>query len=419
MPDQDDAAAAAPESRPVTLADDQAPIAKADEGAHEAEERPPHEHPVPEPGRLSRWWARLDTRQRTWVAAGAVAALAVLAFVKVVFFPTPYGDYIEMTVEQGVSVAQTTSRLEKVGVVPSDLVLKGWIALTGSTARIMPGEYRFKRGTPYQEVVSDLRNGGNIPSVKVVIPEGFTIRQVAARMESKVGIDAEEFERLAFAGETGVEVPMRKFAKTRSLEGFLFPKTYIVRKDATEQRIIDMMVDQFNKDTAGLPWDRAKRRLGLNPYQVLTIAAMIEKEAARTTERRTIAGVIYNRLKDGVVQPLVGTDGTVIRDKFLILRRLQVDATVLYALGRDKGPLLRREYRQAAYYPYKEYNTYVVEGLPLGPIANPGTQSIYAALVPEDNDYYYYVAKGDGSHAFVTNNYQEFLDVQQSLGIGD
>jgi UPF0755 protein len=129
--------------------------------------------------------------------------------------------------------------------------------------------------------------------------------------------------------------------------------------------------------------------------------------------------VIYNRLKDGVTQPLIGTDGTVIKDRFLILRRLQVDATVLYALGRDKGPLLRKEYRQAAFYPYKEYNTYIVEGLPRGPIANPGTQSIYAALVPEDNDYYYYVAKGDGSHAFVTNNYQEFLSVQQGLGIGD
>jgi UPF0755 protein len=406
MPEADDTIVA-PQPPPAPPVDEQ--------GA----EQQPHEHPVPQPGRLSRWWDGLGPGGRRWAKAGVVAALLVLLFVKVAIFPAPHGDYIEMTIEQGVSVAETARTLEKAGIVPSDLVLKGWIAVTGSTARIMPGEYRFKRGTPYGEVVADLRNGGNIPSVKVVVPEGFTIRQVAARMESKVGIDAKEFERLAFAGTTGVEVPMRKFAKTRSLEGFLFPKTYIVRKDATEQQIIDMMVDQFNKDTAGLPWDRAKSKLGLNPYQVLTIAAMIEKEAARTAERRTIAGVIYNRLKDGVTQPLIGTDGTVIKDKFLILRRLQVDATVLYALGRDKGPLLRREYRQAGYYPYKEYNTYIVEGLPLGPIANPGTQSIYAALVPEDNDYYYYVAKGDGSHAFVTNNYQEFLDVQQSLGIGD
>lgn len=407
MPDPDDTAVAPPESPSAPPPDDQ------------EIEAPVHEHPVPEPGRLSRWWSDLGPGGRRWAKAAAAAALLVLLFVKMVFFPTPYGDFMEMTIEQGVSVAEAARRLEKAGVVPSDLVLKAWIALTSSTSRIMPGEYRFKRGTPYNEVVSDLRRGGNIPSVKVVIPEGFTIRQVAARMESKVGIDSKELERLAFAGKTGVEVPMRKYAKTKSLEGFLFPKTYIVRKDATEQQIIDMMVDQFNKDTAGLPWDRAKSKLRLNPYQVLTIAAMVEKEAARTSERRTIAGVIYNRLKDGVTQPLIGTDGTVIKDRFLILRRLQVDATVLYALGRDKGPLLRREYRQAAYYPYKEYNTYIVEGLPLGPIANPGTQSIYAALVPDDNDYYYYVAKGDGSHAFVTNNYQEFLDVQQSLGIGD
>lgn len=408
MPDPDDTAVAAPEGLP------------APPDVEPQTEQPAHEHPPPQPGRLSRWWDGLGPQGRRWATAAGVAALAVLIFVKLVFFPTPHGDYIEMTIEQGVSVAETARRLETAGVVPSDLVLKGWIALTSSTSRIMPGEYRFKRGTPYDRVVADLRNGGNIPSVKVVIPEGFTIRQIAGRMESKVeGIDAKEFERLAFAGKTGVVVPMRKNAKTKSLEGFLFPKTYIVRKDATEQQIIDMMVGQFNQDTAGLPWDRAKSKLGLTPRQVLTIAAMIEKEAARTNERRTIAGVIYNRLKDGVTQPLVGTDGTVIKDRFLILRRLQVDATVLYALGRDKGSLLRREYREAEHYPYKAYNTYIVDGLPPGPICNPGTQSIYAALVPEDNDYYYYVAKGDGSHAFVTNNYQEFLDVQQSLGIGD
>lgn len=359
---------------------------------------------------LSRKWDLLGSR-RWWVATAAGLLLALLVAVKLVVFPTPHGEALDLAVADGASVAEVVDELSSKGVVPSAFVLKLWIVSTGSTKEILPGEYRFRRGTPYGEVVAALKKGTNIPTVQLVIPEGFNVRQIARRLDLKTQLDGAKFERLAFARASALKTQhaFLKTVTTDSLEGFLFPKTYPVREDLTEEELLSRMVAQFGKDTSGLPWSRAGK-LGLTPYQIVTVASMIEKETSKASERRRVAGVIYNRLNEGL--PPADEYGP-------RLKRLQIDATVLYALGRDSGGLKASEYRlHKEQYKDFRYNTYIVDGLPPGPICSPGAGSIYAALVPEDNDYFFYVAKGDGSHEFAST-WEEFKAIKQRLGYVD
>lgn len=338
------------------------------------------------------------------ILAGVVAVIVVGAVLgKVYLFPTPAGEPVEFELAAGTSVAETAKTLARKGIVPSAFILKLWVAAGGATQSIMPGEYRFRKGTPYGQVVADLQKGTNIPQVKIVVPEGFTIRQIAKRLHEKAGLDEARFKQLALSGVRRYPFPYLREISTKSLEGYLFPKTYMIREGATEDQVLKRMVEQFGKDTAGLPWARAQK-LGLTPYEIVTVASMVEKESSRDDERRRIAGVVYNRLTEGIP---VGFGGK-------RLRRLQVDATVLYALGRDGGQLKLSDYRSTT----SKYNTYVYEGLPPGPICNPGVASMYAALLPEDHDLFFYVAKGDGAHEFAST-FEEFKEVKRKLGYGD
>lgn len=374
---------------------------------------------------------------RRWAIGAGAVLLAFAVAVKLLIFPWAHGDPIDVTVEEGSSVADVARDLDEKGVVPSALVLELWIAASGSTREVMPGEYRFKRGIPYGRVIADLKEGTNIPTVDVVIPEGFNVRQIAARLDAKTHLDGDKFEQLAFSGAKRYDLTFLKSVTGTSLEGYLFPKTYPVREDTTEEQVLQRMVEQFGKDTAGLPWARATR-LGLTAHQVLTVASMIEKESSRAQERRRIAGVIYNRLNQGL------PPGDVYGPRQY---RLQIDATVLYALGRDSGGLKSDEYQyldasgriQRDKYTDWRYNTYIIgptlppgaqpsswvptekqrlQALPPGPICSPSAASVYAALVPEEHDLFFYVAKGDGSHEFAAT-WDEFKAVKRELGYGD
>jgi UPF0755 protein len=169
---------------------------------------------------------------------------------------------------------------------------------------------------------------------------------------------------------------------TRSLEGFLSPNTYRFMPDATAQDVIAAMLADFTTRFDQSYRDRA-RELGLTPYEVVIIASIVEREAVVAEERPTIAAVFLNRVRLGM--------------------RLEADPTVQYAIGYQeaegrwwKTPLLLSDLRDTD----SPYNTYMYAGLPPGPICSPGFAAIEAVLWPEDVDYLYFVARGDGSHAF-------------------
>jgi UPF0755 protein len=229
------------------------------------------------------------------------------------------------------------------------------------------------------------------------IPEGYTAKQIAARLAAKGFVNKAEFMALLqkpdqFAGD-GVKSANGGGGQLVALEGYLFPETYSLPVDSTEQEIAQTMVTQLDKELATLPkgWDKQLAKLNLTMHELLTVASLIEREVVVDKERPIVASVIYNRLKIG--QPL------------------QIDATVQYLLSKQKERLLYADLKVDS-----PYNTYKRKGLPPGPIANPSLASIRAALYPASTNYYYYVTKKDGtsSHLFAETYAQHLNNIAKS-----
>jgi UPF0755 protein len=224
-------------------------------------------------------------------------------------------------------------------------------------------------------------------TIDITIPEGFRLTQIAARVHDVLPrIKASDFLRLAESGRYSLPPYLPK--GTDTAEGFLFPETYrIAVKTATADSVIRLLLDQFRDEVKDLPWDNAKR-LGVTPYDIVNIAAMIEKEAGSDRERPLIAAVIYNRLKDNM--------------------QLGIDATLLYDDPTPGDGTLEASDLESD----SPYNTRKHVGLPPTPIASPQLASIEAALQPAHVDYLYYVLcppDGPNRHRFSVS-YDEFLN---------
>ena len=212
--------------------------------------------------------------------------------------------------------------------------------------------------------------------VNVTFPEGLRREQIAAILAAKTHLSANQYlAQTAIGGEGQV---LAGSSTPRSLEGFLFPATYPLLPSTTVAEFISAQLTAYHQYTAGVNYAYAKRK-NLTPYDVLTIASMIEREVSVPAERAIVAGVIYNRLHDHMM--------------------LGIDATVQYALGYWKKDLTEADLQIDS-----PYNTRTFYGLPPGPICNPGLASIEAAAHPAHVPYLYYVARNDGSggHYFAT-----------------
>ena len=233
--------------------------------------------------------------------------------------------------------------------------------------------------------------------LRIIFPEGFTREQMAeritavnkiARQKRRVNprLDAERY--LAVTSNSRVATRFARDGKSHSLEGFLFPATYEFNRRTTSQQLVRQQLKAF-----GRAWKRVDLRYArsknLTPYDVLIIASMIEEEVIAPEERRLVAAVIYNRLREGMP--------------------LGIDATIRYALDVPPTESLRVSHLSHP----TPYNTRVHAGLPPGPIANPGLASMRAAARPADVDYLFFVRKPDKVHHFFTRSEQEFFEFQQ------
>jgi UPF0755 protein len=226
------------------------------------------------------------------------------------------------------------------------------------------------------------------PTTKLLIREGLRREDVAALLDAETGLSGERYLGLTGPGARG-----RALAGTdrpTSLEGFLFPATYELAEDATAADLVDLQLEAYEMNTADVNYRYARSR-NLTTYDVLIIASMIEREVAVARERPLVASVIYNRLRAGM--------------------RLDIDATVQYALGEWKEELTGTDLQIDS-----PYNTRRFTGLPPGPIASPGKDSIRAAARPAQTPYLYYVARNDGTgrHYFSSTPEQFEVDVQRS-----
>jgi UPF0755 protein len=247
--------------------------------------------------------------------------------------------------------------------------------------QLKAGLYDFTRSQSLPELAGQISQG-KVKSSTFTVPEGYTVRQIGELLVNKQLCTPQQWSEALQASYNYDFLTPAKSGDEKHLEGFLFPDTYTVEDQTSAQDIINMMLERFstvwNDEYAATA--NAKQ---LSMRNTIIIASLVEREARVADERKTISGVIYNRLQKGMP--------------------LQIDATILYSLGVHRDTVTYQDLEINS-----PYNTYKNVGLPPGPIASPGRAAIDAALNPETNNYYYYVAKGDGSHYF-SSTYAEHL----------
>jgi UPF0755 protein len=294
-------------------------------------------------------------------------------------------------VAKGVSGGDVVDALHERGVLRCGLVSEWLLRKSGNADAIRAGTYHLSTNMTPDAVFAALTEPPPaVPTVRLTIPEGYRLTQIAARVHDVLGIPARRFMKALQA--TDWSLPPYLPRDTRSVEGFLFPNTYeFAKHGTTADDVIQRLLDEFGTEARSLPWGNATR-LGVSDYDAVIIASMIEKEARLERDRPLISAVIYNRLKAGM--------------------NLGIDATLLYVLPPRPDGLLESDLNV-----HSPYNTRRYPGLPPTPIASPGLPSLQAALNPAHVDYLYYVLCGPDGHHVFSDTYGKFLaDKARCLG---
>lgn len=289
-----------------------------------------------------------------------------------------------VVIPRGASFSAIDGILAMNGVIANAFAFRLYARLRHADAQAHAGEFLFRAHQTSASVLAQLERGGAQVARWVTFPEGFTAKQVAQRLQREGFGNWHTFDR-AFMRDSIVIDGTR----TKSMEGFLFPSTYLIPIGASPRTIERIMTRQFMRE---LPPHAAQdaRAHGLTVPQVVTLASLVEREAKANDERALMAGVYYNRLRIGMP--------------------LQVDATIEYALPHHATVITDRDLRIQS-----PYNSYLHAGLPPTPIANPGEPSLLAAFHPRSSPYLYYVYKGDGHHAFAKTLAQQTANVARYL----
>lgn len=324
-----------------------------------------------------------------------VAVVAVIALVAFVIVPrlmgpkdtrdiTP-GQEVTVTIPDGSGAAEVAQMLYDTGVIDSSSDFLGAIRRQGVENSLKSGAYLLYTGSDTQTVIDQLVSGPNATTSAVTIPEGQTVAQTAAIVESSLGIPASDFLDQAKASNYVADYPFLQAAADDSLEGFLFPKTYdfSAQADPTADTVIRTMLSQYQTEEAQLDLSAAAANvsarygLDIDEYDLVTIASIIEREAGTAEDRDKVASVFYNRLVAGMP--------------------LQSDATMTYVTG---GEVTADDLKTES-----PYNTYLNSGLTPTPICNPGAEALQAACNPADTSYYYFYLS-EGYSAF-SSTYEE------------
>ncbi|MBX6333196.1 MAG: endolytic transglycosylase MltG [Gemmatimonadaceae bacterium] len=308
-------------------------------------------------------WRR-DLR-RVGTAAGAAVLLACGGT------GVPHGPYARVTIPPGTSFRAAADSLHRAGFVAFPVAFRLYARVTGRDRDIKAGTYVLERDLGWNAIVDALRKGQGIER-KITIPEGWSLREIVPALAHALGTSEDSVN--AAVRDTALlhdlDVP------TPTLEGYLFPDTYIFSYATSARTAVREMVRRF-KEQWQPQWDDRLQQLAMSRHDIVTLASIIEKEARLPEERPVISAVYHNRLRAQMP--------------------LQADPTVQYALGEHHDRLLYKDLEVQS-----PYNTYRNRGLPPGPIASPGRASIEAALYPASVPYLYFVADSDGHHEFRT-----------------
>jgi UPF0755 protein len=342
---------------------------------------------------------RVQRKRRSNAGPAMLGVLLVLGVLGAIFIiysaatggenePAP-GDSARVQVVKGDTLSDVAAKLQEAGIIESAFVFELQARYEGYGTEIKTGRYTFQPGQNSGKILHKLTVGQAAPTITVTIPEGLTIEETAGTVAADSSVPAPAFEKAARRTDYGYAFLDNPSVKTT--EGYLFPAKYDFEKRVTARQIVDRLLEQYLLETQDLDFADAKERLDLTEHQVVTVASLIEKEAATPKERPLIASVIYNRMHEDMP--------------------LQIDATIQYALNKPKTNLSLTDLKVDS-----PYNTYKNKGLPPGPICSPGRESLQAALNPANTDYLYYVLEANGEKHFFTKSYDDFLREKAKAG---
>ena len=280
-------------------------------------------------------------------------------------------DSSVITIEKGMSLNSVSNLLLENEIIVNQNIFKLKVITRGLASKIPTGRFLIDGKISDAILIDLIFNKGPI-KLKLTIPEGSQSKNLFKDINTLLNTDY-DFNKYF----NSTEILEQYKVDASSLEGYLYPDTYYLYHDSSPEEIIDILLSEFWKKFDENLQDRANQ-LGFSVHEVVTLASIIEGEAMLDSERSTISSVYHNRLK--------------------INMKLQADPTIQYIIPGPPKTLSNRDLRIKS-----DYNTYQNYGLPPGPINNPGIASIKAALYPEDTNFLFFVAQGDGSHAFTTN----------------
>ncbi|GAB6169965.1 endolytic transglycosylase MltG [Clostridium carnis] len=323
------------------------------------------------------------------IAIIAILITPIIFFNRTLNKPLNIENDIIIKVEEGESFYSVLGDLSKENKIKGVPFIKAYLKITSKEIDVKPGEYKLHKDMSLNDIITTITSESVINLIKFTVPEGYTIDDIAEKLQQEGVCNKEDFIKVVKEHKVPSFIKVNR-DKRYNLEGYLYPDTYILKRDDTPKIILDKMLNRFEE-----VWNEALDKTNMivkpeNVEKVITIASMIEKEARIDLERPIISSVIQNRIKSGMM--------------------LQIDATVIYALGTHVDKVLYSHLDIES-----PYNTYRNHGLPIGPISNPGLPSILAALEPEKTDYLFYVLQNNDKHYF-TNNYDDFILKQKELG---
>ena len=325
---------------------------------------------------------------------GILGLLGVLAWLFVVYpdsdGPRGEAEEVILDVYEGMTLRELAVQLESQGVIGSAKVWSIYMRMRGLDRHLRQGKVRFRIPMTPEEVARHATTRLGRIAIRILIPEGFSRFEIAERLEEYGVCPADDFlaatEDSSLLASYGVDA--------NDAEGYLFPDTYEFDDQTKARRVVERMLTNWSRRYEEVEQDYATELAALEDWtthDIITLASIVEKEAAVPSERATIAGVFWNRLRS---------------KRFLPRRRLQADPTVQYgcvavpeaapSCSNYEGRITRAMLDD----PENPYNTYRHSGLPPGPICNPGKAAITAVIAPEEHDFYYFVARGSRRHHF-------------------
>jgi UPF0755 protein len=316
----------------------------------------------------------LNQRAKKWIVLGVVLLLIGSLFL-FGYAKRPIDDRAVVAtvyIPKGASFIEIVDILDQAGMVKNRLLFSSLALFKGVAGQIKAGEYELATSMSPNEITDKLFEG-DIKIHEVTIPEDFTLKQIADRLVAENLVSEKNFISVTtdpvFLASLKIDAA--------SAEGYLYPDTYEFNRGMTTREIVSTMVNQFWGKITPQMIERAKE-LGMTTKEFVTLASLIGKETGHEEEKAQVSAVFHNRMKKGM--------------------RLQSDPTAIYSLHEYQNVVKRRHLDNDT-----PYNTYKIRGLPPGPIANPGIDSLQAALYPASVNYLYFVSKNDGTHIFSSN----------------